>query len=138
MSINREQAYAIAALVRLVRSGWDDRPIMDAIAAVSDRPLADVVYAAVRCAQNPANRTPAAIKFEGDHWPPRPATATTPANPRERQALLAAVRDCGLCDDHGRLPAGPLCAHDPDTVERARRGKQLVLAALQAHMEAKP
>lgn len=138
MSINREQAHAVAELVRLVRSGWDTRAVVAALGEVSDRTLADVVYAAVRCAQNPANRTPAAIKFEGDHWPPRPATPTTPANPRERLALLAAVRDCDLCDDHGRLPAGPLCAHDPNTGERARRGKQLALAALQAHMEAKP
>lgn len=50
---------------------------------------------------------------------------------REALALRAAeVRQCRLCDDDGRTPGGLVCSHDPEQIERARRGVAAARAAM--------
>ena len=119
----------VADLVRTLRPAWDTRAITAAIAEVRHRSLAEIVFAAVRIAENPANQTPKALTFEGEHWKPMTASHVPPS-PRDREALLEAIADCELCDLHGRLDNGWLCLHNPEAAERARRGAELARQAL--------
>lgn len=50
-----------------------------------------------------------------------------------RQLSLAAAA-CGLCDEHGRLPDGLPCHHNPDQAETLRRGLDLCREALLCHV----
>lgn len=60
---------ALAFLVHEIRDEWDERGIVVALRKVSDRPLPDVVAAALHCAvKRTDQRAPACIALDGEHW----------------------------------------------------------------------
>lgn len=68
-SFNQEQASAIAYVIRTLRPGWAYPAVMKVLGgfAVADRPVADVVLASMRAAQDPKAMAPTAIGFE-QYW----------------------------------------------------------------------
>ena len=137
--ITREQAGAIAALVRTVRPAWDQLAIMATIGELQDRDPADAAHAAIRAAQDPAAKTPKAIAF-GDYWRTEDKTESgqRARAEREHQERLEsnrkraqAVLDCAVCDEAGYLESGHLCNHHLDQTRTTyRRGAELARAAL--------
>lgn len=68
-SFNQEQRSAIAYVIRTQRPGWAYPAVMNALEvfANENRPVADVVLAAMRAAQDPKAQAPAAIGFD-QYW----------------------------------------------------------------------
>ncbi|MBT2537237.1 hypothetical protein [Arthrobacter sp. ISL-69] len=68
-TFNQEQASAIAYVIRTLRPGWAYPAVMKTLEgfAVADRPVADVVLAAMRAATDPKATAPTAIGFE-QYW----------------------------------------------------------------------
>jgi hypothetical protein len=68
-TFNQEQASAIAYVIRTLRPGWAYPVVMKVLEgfAVADRPVADVVLAAVKAAQDPKAMAPTAIGFD-QYW----------------------------------------------------------------------
>lgn len=81
MSLTREQAGTLAALLRTIRPAWDELVTINTLAELRDRDLADVAYGAIRTAQDPDARTPRALAFtDRDHW--QRTTRQTPRSPK--------------------------------------------------------
>ena len=79
--ITREQAGALATLLRTIRPAWDQLATINALGQHQGRDLADLAYAAIRTAQDPDSRTPAALGFtDRDHW--QRTARTTPRSPK--------------------------------------------------------
>lgn len=133
--ITKEQAHSIAVLVQSVRTAWDTRAIVAALADVANLDLADVTHAAIRCAEDQAMRTPIAIGFlDADHWRPTVRTTETPqqiaARVQQARGYSLNTHNCDLCDDDGWLPTGVRCPHDGLTADqRAERSAQRAAAA---------
>jgi hypothetical protein len=87
--ITREQAGALAEMVRAFRPAWDTRAITDAIAEVRHQEPRAIAWALISVAQNPEMRTPKALTFEGDHW--RAPTPTSKPRPFVREQIPAAT-----------------------------------------------
>ena len=67
--ITRPQADALAALVHTLRIEWDIPGVIKALRDARDRGSAfDVAIAALHCASDLTNRTPAVIAMAGAHW----------------------------------------------------------------------
>lgn len=76
IEITHEQAKALATLLNALRPDWDLRGILSAIYEARGKGgNFDLVVAAVRCASQPSNRTPAVIGLEGPHWQTAPMPA---------------------------------------------------------------
>ncbi|PKV80868.1 hypothetical protein [Nocardia fluminea] len=75
-----------------------------------------------------ARRARAAWDAERDRWRAERAADARVAAAEDRAREVA---DCALCDDDGYRGTA-VCDHDPDTVDRAKRGSALVRAALAA------
>jgi hypothetical protein len=76
--------FAIAELIHQLRPDWDKPGLLThldtARLRVSVTP-ADLAIAAVKAADNPANRTPAVIPLDGEHWREHNRPLTTPQPP---------------------------------------------------------
>ena len=60
---------ALAFLVHEIRDEWDEHGVASALHKCSDKPLSDVVAAALDCAtRRHDQRTPACIALDGEHW----------------------------------------------------------------------
>jgi hypothetical protein len=81
MTLNGNQAHAIAALVHEVRPEWEVAGIAKALYAAKDRDPFDVAHAALYAAADHANRTPAVIPLAGAHWTRGRELASTDAIP---------------------------------------------------------
>lgn len=132
--ITKEQAGAIAVLVQTVRTAWDTRAITAALADLRNLDLADVTHAAIRVAQDPDMRTPAAIAFlDPKHWRPTVRETETPEERTNRIDVQSTAarqsRDCPLCDEHGYI-GGARCDHNPHTREYASVGAAAARAAI--------
>lgn len=67
--ITRPQADALAALVHAMRQEWDVAGIVRALWDARDRGSAfELAIAAIHCASDLTNRTPAVIALAGVHW----------------------------------------------------------------------
>lgn len=66
--MTRQQADAITVLVCALRSDWDAKGVLAALAEVRDRDPFVVAVAAIRCASVETNKTPAVIALKGAHW----------------------------------------------------------------------
>lgn len=121
--ITREQAGHIAALVQTIRTGWDTRAIIAVLGEVARYDVADVVHAAIRCAEDQTMRTPTAIGFlDADHWRPTIRAVETPAEAEARkQAQL---------DEAEERQRRRESETDDERAARAARGKQAALDAL--------
>ena len=86
-SVTREQAGAIATLLRLLpgRATWDQLATLNAVedASRTHRDLAAFVAGCLRIAQNPVNRTPAALRY-AEAW--RRAAETARASTRANES----------------------------------------------------
>lgn len=129
--LTQSDAHAIAHLVRSIRTqtpgagSWDEAGIIAALKKVKALHLAEVVGAAVRAAENPDLRTPAAIGNPGTEvWrlaPPKPV-AYVPT-PREefcelcgkRRAMCEQISEGPTGDGHKFVPDLPPA--DPETGE---------------------
>lgn len=132
--MTKAQADAIAVLLHELRPGWGAPGVYAAVAEVKDREPFTVAMAALRAANNPANRTPAVIPLPGPHWLAEPG-------PRPAGWTPADLRPCGKC---GKV-------HDPDdhvcprrNLEANKRGAALAKQALleaktkERHQESEP
>jgi hypothetical protein len=124
--ITREQIGALVVLVQAIRPAWDSRairPVLERLAPEHD--LAELAWAAIRTAEDPTKRTPAAIAWEGDHWRAMPSTGLTVTQRAERDEHLhlraQEIAECRWCDHRGRLPGDVMCYHDEDPEIRADR-----------------
>ena len=77
MMMTKPDAEKIAQDAHAARPEWDTAGIMAALLKVRDRDPQHVRAAALHAARNPANRTPAIIALDGEHW-----TTTVPTKPR--------------------------------------------------------
>lgn len=133
--ITKEQAGMVAVLVQSVRTGWDTRAITAALADLQNLDLADVAHAAIRVAEDPDMRTPAAIAFlDPKHWRPTIREGETAEQVQTRRdnayTATAGAASCPHCDDTGRQPTGFLCPHDGRTPEqRAEHHRHQAAAA---------
>lgn len=76
IQLDKATAEHLAAVVAALRSDWDERGIVAALAQARDRgDVSQVAMAAIRAAADPSNRTPAVIAMEGPHWREKPAAA---------------------------------------------------------------
>jgi hypothetical protein len=127
--ISRPEADHIAGLLRTIRPHWDHLAIMTVLTSV-DADLADIAYAAIRTAQDPAMRTPQSLAFtDSQHWRPTVREHTPRAQPVwEDDARLQEIARCQYCDEQGRLNNGHLCAHE-DPAIRAQRAHDRAQAA---------
>ena len=67
--ITRPQADALAALIHAMRIEWDVAGIVRALSDARDRGSAfELAIAALNCASDLTNRTPAVIAMAGAHW----------------------------------------------------------------------
>src|SRR5690554_111679 len=95
--LTKPGAERLAAFLRTLRTDWDEPGIVAALARAKDRGDAyQIAIAAVRCAGDPTNRTPAVIAMDGRHW--RPPTADDPLKPPPTPVATSLDRrcDCGL------------------------------------------
>ncbi len=133
--MTKEQAGMVAVLVQSVRTSWDTRAITAALADLRNLDLADVTHAAIRVAEDPDMRTPAAIAFlDPKHWRPTIRETETPEHIQRRaeqaRGYSHAAQHCNLCDEDGWLPIGVRCPHDGLTAEaRAERARKVAAAA---------
>lgn len=106
MTINREQAHALAALVRTIRPDWDERGTVKALSDAREMgsPV-EVCIAALRAADCATNRTPAVIAMKGPHWTAS-AAITPPPQPWQTTYGLPPMPNEPRCEKHGnqRLP----------------------------------
>lgn len=126
---------ALAHLVRAIRTqtpgagAWDEAGILAALRKVSHLNLVEVVGVAVRAAENPDLKTPAAIGNPGtEAWrpaPPKPV-AYVPTPRQEYCDLCGKARP--LCEAAAQSPAGDghqfvpdLPPADPETGELEQR-----------------
>jgi hypothetical protein len=77
----------LAALVTGLRPTWDKIAIQNQLLAYKHLPYEQLAYAAIRCAQDPNNRTPASLKW-ADLAPPGSA---------ERNDLEEKQPTCHIC-----------------------------------------
>ena len=105
MTITRDQAHALAALVRTLRPDWDERGIVKALSDAREMgsPV-DVCIAALKAADCATNRTPAVIAMKGAHW-----STPAPSQPQQSWQVtygLPPSPDEPRCErhDHQRLP----------------------------------
>lgn len=131
---NPDTIGALVVLVQTIRPAWDTRAIRPVIEALAHRDLADLTHAAIRTAQDPSCRKPAAIAFtDSEHWQPTLRyTETAPERARrlDQQATAAAeARACNLCDEHGYI-GGHRCNHNPRTAAAAHAGAAAARAAI--------
>lgn len=96
MMMTKPDAEKIAQDAHAARPEWDTAGIMAALLKVRDRDPQHVRAAALHAARNPANRTPAVIALDGEHW-----TLTVPA-PRRGPATKCKTHDLeesseGIC-----------------------------------------
>lgn len=82
MPMTKPQADAIAVLVHNLRTEWDTRGIMAALAKCAHQPAADVALASIRAAMDPGAKTPGVIPTDGPHWAERLAPREAPRPPR--------------------------------------------------------
>ena len=105
MTINRDQAYALAALLRTIRPDWDERGIVKALSDAREMgsPV-EVCIAALKAADCATNRTPAVIAMKGAHW--SAPTPNQPQQPWQTTYGLPPMPDEPRCEKHGhqRLP----------------------------------
>jgi hypothetical protein len=68
-SFNQDQAASISYVVRTLRPGWNHGALMRVLEglAIQGRPVADVVLASFRAAQDPAAQAPTAIGWD-QYW----------------------------------------------------------------------
>ena len=119
MTITREQAHALAALVRTIRPDWDERGTVKALSDAREMGTpVEVCIAALRAADCATNRTPAVIAMKGSHWS---APTAQPQQPWQTTYGLPPTPDEPRCEKHGhqRLPcascrADELTGHKPD------------------------
>lgn len=92
-NVSREQAAAVASLLRSIRPAWDELATAHSVAEASKvhADLADLVHGCIRTAQDSAARTPAALTFaDSPHWR---ITVRTTESPAERKARVQAQID---------------------------------------------
>ena len=111
-TISREQAHALAALVRTIRPDWDERGTVKALsdARMMGTPV-EVCIAALRAADCATNRTPAVIAMKGAHW----SSVTAPTQqPWQLTYGLPPMPDEPRCEKHGsqRLPCASCRANE--------------------------
>lgn len=94
MMMTKPDAEKIAQDAHAARPEWDTAGIMAALLKVRDRDPRHVRAAALHAARNPANRTPAVIALDGEHW-----TATAPRPTPQR----------GKCATHDLAYIGTCC-----------------------------
>lgn len=82
-------------LVQALRPEWDTRAIRPVLATLiaEGRDLADLIHAAIRTAQDPTMRRPAAIALDTDHWRPTVRHSETPDERAGRIAQQRADRE---------------------------------------------
>ena len=98
-----EWTQRVANLVHAIRPDWDENGVASSLRKVADRPLAQVVLAAVTAATTrPDQRTPAVIAQDGSHWRVG-ATGSTDQPPRAQRCVHDVVGHCDAC--HGDLPS---------------------------------
>lgn len=127
---------AIAFLVHELRNEWDEHGITTVLRKCSEKPLPDVIAAALDCAtRRHDQRTPACIALDGEHWralvnmaggPPSvqaPATYVPPTNAEIQCRLHGQRQPCGGCRAD-RL-AKPTPTVEPPLLERAA-GESLI------------
>lgn len=86
-TMSREQAEHLAAFLCLLRPDWYPAETVKALGEATKRagpPTAEqIAVAAIRCATNPGNGSPAHIPRHGEHWTPWPGEPVpTPTPPR--------------------------------------------------------
>lgn len=106
----RQEAGALADLIRAIRPSWDAYATFNAIAELNGRPLADVARATILTAQDPTCRTPKALTFtDNDHWRSMTADARY-VPPRRREACPTHANGyrghCGGCEADRKAQTG--------------------------------
>lgn len=82
MNPNDPRLRALAELVHQLRPAWNRAGIHGAIHAATDRPIDQLVRAAIDAALDPDAQTPAVIQHrDGAAWDPRPAARRASSTP---------------------------------------------------------
>jgi hypothetical protein len=104
-SFKPEQASAIAYTIRTLRPGWNYGTLMNILAgfSVQNRPVADVVLASFRAAQDPKAQAPTAIEWD-QYWV------------KDGKGSDNGLRLCGECTQ--RKPLGHMTSTRPPFVCR--------------------
>ncbi len=94
-NLTKQRAQALAAYLHLLRPDWDEPGTVHALGMARDRGDAYLIsVAAIRCAGDPSNRTPAIIALDGQHW--RPRSDDDEAEPTYTPAAVDDMR-CAHC-----------------------------------------
>lgn len=138
--IGRTEAERNVGAVRAVRPDWPEAQLVTLLRELHSWPFLDLLVGLVYVAGEQrldgtwVSASPYRVKEQGpwrtvgiadaDAGQRRQREARDrDARRAEREARLAAVHRCGLCDDRGYLP-GRLCGHDPADEERGHRGAE--------------
>ncbi|TDT31115.1 hypothetical protein [Naumannella halotolerans] len=110
ITVTRHQATALVTLLRTIRSDWDERTTLDALAvAAHNRNLPDLAYGAIATALDPASRTPRALTFtDHEHWRRTIRTDTWAPPTRDQEC---ATHPGGWADHCAGCRADRLAAH---------------------------
>lgn len=140
-TITDDQARALAQLIATLRPRelrWD---VAGTRAALSQArhlaPAADLCVAAIRCATNLENRTPAVIAMDGPHWhaaPPEPSRALSDVKCTQDGHERQSARTCTYCAaDRKARPDDAPQPEPTDTLTAYDIGPALVRAAMRQH-----
>lgn len=119
--MTRQEASALAKFLELLRQrvpgpDWDKPGIEDALGRARGMAASPALaQAAIRAAENPANRTPAVIGMEGPHW----VAASTP-----RRVKYEPGNTCSIC------------SHSPDACRMLNAGDHEFVSVEQARAQA--
>jgi hypothetical protein len=84
MMLTEVEARALAKAIEAMRPDWNEPGIFKALGYARYKGNKwTVTLAAISCAANPDNRTPAVIPMEGRHWPVMEAPKAPPRPKRE-------------------------------------------------------
>lgn len=119
MMMTKSDAEAIALDAHATRPDWGVAGIMTALLSVRDRDPQHVRDAALHAARNPANRTPAVIALDGEHWT---LTAPRPSAPPIRKCDAHDLTYSGSCpscraDELARGREAPIAQRRPCAAE---------------------
>jgi hypothetical protein len=137
MTLTRPQAEHLAAFLHAIRPDWYGTETVTALgeaARRTDQPDAyQIGIAAIRCAANHANGTPAHIPRHGHHWAPWPDEPTpTPTPPK-----IVTCEHCGgyITDTTRDLHIDRACMteHQTAVYQRGRAAVDAELAAARQH-----
>jgi hypothetical protein len=130
--VNRIQAVDAANVIMHIRPDWQQPGIVSVLLQL-DLTYPAAILHSVRVAANPNSRNPGAIIAT-----PAAAEPVRRQPDSELVARRLAIFGCSFCDEHGYLPNGATCHHEPPevTAERAHRGAQLARAQLRLPEEA--